>query len=268
MTKEKKMITEENSTGKPLANANWLEKHHNAKIPERTAFAKKLVELHPKKIIDLGCASGLWLELLNDIMPVECEFIGIDSDSETLAIAIQRSRSWKRKISFIELDIEKDTKNIPSGDLTLAFNIFPYINDIDTFIEGLAARGPKGTLAVRQYDGASIRFGPMPTVERQRIESDLRVATENSQKFRHYDLDRTFNALRNSSYSKKEYQFELFERSSPFSDDFIPYYKGTLDWTCQFLSEKSADFLKAWMLEDPLMLNRYFYEVDLVALLS
>lgn len=262
------MITEENSTGKPLANAKWLENHHRAKIPERTLFAKKLVEMHPKKIVDLGCASGLWLELLNEILPVECEFIGIDSDNESLQIAIQRSKSWRRKISFMQLDIEKEASKIPASDITLAFNIFPYINDIDAFIDALASRTPRGILAVRQYDGASIRFGPMPTSERQKLESDLRVATENSQKFRHYDLDRTFTALRNSTYIEKNYYFELFERSSPFNDDFIPYYKGTLDWTCQFLSEASAEFLKKWMDEDPHMLNRYFYEVDLVALLS
>ncbi len=262
------MITEENSTGKPLANANWLEKHHQAKIPERTSFAKGLIDLHPKTLIDLGCASGLWLELFNEILPLNCEFIGIDSDKESLNIAIQRSKSWKRTISFMQLDIEKEVSKIPASDLTLAFNIFPYINNLDLFIDALASRIPQGVLAVRQYDGASIRFGPMSTSERQKIESDLRVATENSQKFRHYDLDRTFTALRNSAYKEKNYQFELFERSSPFSDDFIPYYKGTLSWTCQFLSETSADFLNKWMNEDPQMLNRYFYEVDLVALLS
>lgn len=262
------MITEENSTGKPLANASWLEKHHRAKIPERTAFAQRLVELHPKRIVDLGCATGLWLDLLNEIIPKDCEFIGIDSDNESLDIAIQRSEAWERKKTFMQLDIERDVSKIPASDLTLAFNIFPYINELDAFIEALAARTPKGVLAVRQYDGASIRFGPMPTAERQKIESDLRVATENSQKFRHYDLDRTFNSLRKSSFSKKDYQFELFERSSPFKDDFIPYYKGTLSWTQQFLSEKSAEFLKNWINEDPYMLNRYFYEVDLVALLS
>jgi SAM-dependent methyltransferase len=262
------MITEENSTGKPLANANWLEKHHRAKIPERTAFAQKLVDFHPKTLVDLGCASGLWLELLNEILPTQCEFIGIDSDNESLDLAIQRSRTWKRKISFMQLDIEKDVSKIPASDITLAFNIFPYIIDLDAFIGALASRNPRGVLAVRQYDGASIRFGPMSTSERQKIESDLRVATENSQKFRHYDLDRTFTALRNSAYKEKNYQFELFERSSPFSDDFIPYYKGTLSWTCQFLSETSSEFLNKWMAEDPHMLNRYFYEVDLVALLS
>lgn len=262
------MITEANSIGKPLANSNWLEKHHNAKIPERTKFAKRLVEIHPQKIVDLGCASGLWLELLNQMFPTECEFIGIDSDEESLSIAIERSKLWKRKVSFIKLDIEKDISKIPPADLTLAFNIFPYINNLDIFVDAIALKNPKGILAVRQYDGASIRFGPMPTCERQQIESDLRVAMENSQKFHHYDLDRTFTVLKNSSYNHMTYEFELFERISPFDKNFIPYYEGTLYWTSQFLSETSANFLKKWMKDDPAMLNRYFYEVDLVALLS
>lgn len=42
------MIKQENSSGKPLADTIWLENHHRAKLPERTAFAKRLVELHPK----------------------------------------------------------------------------------------------------------------------------------------------------------------------------------------------------------------------------
>ncbi len=55
------MISQENSTGRPLADAKWLENHHRAKLPERTAFAKKLAKLNPKNIVDLGCATGLWL---------------------------------------------------------------------------------------------------------------------------------------------------------------------------------------------------------------
>lgn len=262
------MYTEENSSGKPLANSSWLENHHRAKIPERTAFARRLAKLQPNKIVDLGCATGLWLELLNEILPEECEFIGIDSDIESLDIAISKSKNWSRKVSFMQLDIEKDASLIPNADLTLAFNIFPYIKDIDTFIHILATRIPHGALAVRQYDGASIRFGPMPTTIRQRIEQDLQIATGNSEKFRHYDLDRTFMALRNSEYTNFEYNFELFERITPFEQDFIPYYEGTLRWTCQHISDTSADFLKNWMNNDVHLLNRYFYEVDLVALLS
>lgn len=186
------MIKQENSSGKPLADIIWLENHHRAKLPERTAFAKRLVELHPKSIVDLGCASGLWLELLNQLLPDDCEFIGIDSDSESLSIAANKSKDWNRKSSFIQLDIEKDALNIPPSNLTLAFNIFPYIQDLDKFINVLSRRVPRGTLVIRQYDGASIRFGPMNTAMRQKMEIELRAATENSQKFHHYDLDRTF----------------------------------------------------------------------------
>lgn len=108
----------------------------------------------------------------------------------------------------------------------------------------------------------------MPTSKRQEIEFDIRVATESSQRFYHFDLDRTFNVLRHSSYQQCNYEFELFERSSPFPIDFLPYYKETLLWVSHFLSEKSANYFNAWINADPLMQNRYIYEVDLVALLS
>lgn len=149
-----------------------------------------------------------------------------------LLIAANKSKDWNRKSSFIQLDIEKDALNIPPSDLTLAFNVFPYIQDLDKFIKLLSQRVPRGTLVIRQYDGASIRFGPMNTAMRQKMEIELRVATENSQKFHHYDLDRTFLALRNSSFEQAEYSFELFKRTSPFNEDFIPYYNQTLEWTC------------------------------------
>ena len=262
------MISQENSTGRPLADANWLENHHRAKLCERTAFAKRLANLAPKSIVDLGCATGLWLELLNNILPVDCEFIGIDSDEESLSLAAQKSKFWNRKVTFLQLDLERDVLKVPPSDITLAFNIFPYIENLDSFIESLRERSPHGVLAVRQYDGASIRFGPMDTSIRQKMELDLRIATENSSKFHHYDMDRTFTALQKSKYQTREYNFELFERVSPFDSDFIPYYQGTLLWTCEHLSEVSANNLREWMNEDPLLKNRYFYEVDLVALLS
>lgn len=262
------MTSQENSTGKPLADANWLDAHHRAKLPERTAFAKRLADLKPRRVIDLGCATGLWLELLDKFLPSNCEFIGIDCDKESLNKAIIRSDSWKRKVSFLQMDLEKDVSQIPFSDLTLAFNIFPYIQDLDTFVNALSHRSPRGMLAIRQYDGASIRFGPMNTSERQEMETDLRVAIQSSQKFYHYDMDRTFKSLRNSAYEHGKYEFELFERTSPFTDDFIPYYQKTMTWTCQHLSETSAKRFRKWMNEDPNMLNRYFYEVDLIALLS
>ncbi|MCC8198238.1 MAG: class I SAM-dependent methyltransferase [Tannerellaceae bacterium] len=262
------MVSYENASGKPLADPDWLAFHHQAKLPERTAFVKRLATLKPMSIVDLGCASGLWLDILNQELPTECEFIGIDSDEELLDIAIQRSNSWERKVSFLQLDLEREAFQIPPADLTLAFNIFPYIKNLDSFINALSQRIPRGTLVVRQYDGASMRFGPMPTSMRQEMEIDLRVALENSQRFHHYDLDRTFSILRRSSYQQCNCEFELFERSSPFPLDFLSYYKETLRWNSQFLSAKTAEYLRKWMDADSTMQNRYFFGVDLVAILS
>jgi len=262
------MISYENTSGKPLADADWLACHHQAKLNERIAFVRRLAAFKPMSIVDLGCASGLWLDLLNQELPIECEFIGIDSDEKLLKMAIQRSDLWKRKVSFLKLDLEQETFKIPPSDLTLAFNIFPYIKNLDQFITTLSQRVPRGRLAIRQYDGASIRFGPMLTSKRQALEIELRVATENSQKFRHYDLDRTYTALHNSDYKQCFYEFELFQRFSPFPKDFLPYYKETLAWTIQLVSKTSADYLHEWINTDIIMENKYFYEVDLVAILS
>jgi hypothetical protein len=206
--------------------------------------------------------------LLNNFLPDDCSFVGVDSDDELLAMASNRATLWKRKTSFIKLDLENQAHEIPAGDLTLAFNIFSYIKNIDSFINTLSNRTPKGILAIRQYDGDSIRFGPFPTAKRQEIESDLRIALENSNKFYHYDLDRTFNVIKNSSYQNCRKNFELFERSSPFSNDVLMYYKETILWISQFLSEKNKEFLLQWINEDLYMKNHYICEVDLIAILS
>lgn len=260
-------MIQDNSSGKPLAASNWLEDHHLAKLNERTAFAKRLAKFKPKNIVDLGCATGLWLELLNQYLPTDCEFIGIDSDEESLKIASNRSKNWKRKTTYLKLDIERESDLIPSADITLAFNIFPYIEKIDDFIKTLSNRHPKGILAVRQYDGASIRFGPMPTDIRQTIEADLRVSTETSSRFKHYDLDRTFVALKKSNFENCEYGFELFHKTTPFEQSFIPYYTNMITWTSEHVSEDSSFLLKKWLKDDKIS-DRYFFEVDLVALLS
>lgn len=38
---------------------------------------------------------------------------------------------------FLKLDIEKEVDQIPSADLILAFNIFPYIDNLDLFIKSI-----------------------------------------------------------------------------------------------------------------------------------
>lgn len=257
-----------NGVGKPLADASWLEAHHIAKLPERRSFAERLAALNPHSIMDLGCATGLWLDLLNDVMPDGCEFIGVDTDKASLDIAQSRSRDWGRETRFICANLEEETEQLPSADLILAFNVFPYIRDISQFLKELFAKSPEAILAVRQYDGASIRFGPMDTADRQTMESSLRVATESSQHFRHYDMDRTITALRELKDRHGVYSFELFARNDPFTQDFTPYYEQTIAWTSALLPQQQSERLNKWAKERALKHDRYFFEVDLVAIVS
>lgn len=262
------MPSHDNMTGRPLADGSWLEAHHRAKLQERTAFVERLVALEPRRVVDLGCATGLWLALLHEHLPLDCEFIGIDGDQAALKLATARASSWRREVRFVNLDLEIDAAQVPAADLTLAFNVFSYIENLEMFLETLAQRTPRGVLAIRQYDGASIRFGPMRTEDRQRIESALRVSVSDSARFRHYDLDRAFTVLRQSRYSRGDYEFELFARSSPFPDDFLGYYTGTLEWTRGLLSPAAAERLDTWIAQGEGASGRYFFEVDLVGLLS
>ena len=80
-----------NPTGRPLSSTGWLDAHHLAKQPERRAFCRRLAELAPRSIVDLGCATGLWLHELDRVLPQDCHFTGLDTDPIALGIAAERA---------------------------------------------------------------------------------------------------------------------------------------------------------------------------------
>jgi SAM-dependent methyltransferase len=257
-----------NPSGRPLADFDWLEAHHRAKLPERRAFCARLAALNPSSVLDLGCATGLWLDELDAILPDGCRFIGVDSDSDALAEAERRASGWTRPARFEQMNLGDPSTAIPDADLTLLFNVSSYIADIDALLDRFA-KGP-GTLAVRQYDGAALRFGPMATRTRAAIDRALFAGVGVSGEFRHYDLDRLFTAIQLAPFTSRDIDFELFQRSTPFPEDFLDYYAGTLSWTEDHVSEAARAQLSAWRrdhAEDPSQ-PAYFIEVDLTAVLS
>jgi SAM-dependent methyltransferase len=258
-------VNSRNLSGKPLCSAEWLEAHHRAKLPERRAFAESLVSRSPKRVVDLGCGTGLWLSLFHELLPPDCEFIGLDSDSDSLLRAQERAHGWNRRTRFDQIDLGVEADAVPEGDVTLSFNIFPYLADPGVLLSRLARRG--GTVAVRQYDGGALRFGPMDTEVRALVESSLRASVFGSEEFRHYDLDRVVELLSSAPFHRSEITFELFTRTAPFPQEFLAYYQGTLDWTMELVSEDARRALMAW-LKEVQSHSCYFFEVDLTAILS
>lgn len=259
-----------NLSGRPLSSSNWLLEHHIAKLPERVEFIKRLfTNFKPKTIVDLGCGTGLWLEVIKDFVSDDCILIGIDSDINAINEAKEKSKKWNQNISFIHKDFI-NSNDIPNADLYLAFNILSYIDNTNSFIEGLRNRlNHNGKLVIRQYDGAAIRFGPMDHELRINIEKVLFNSINNSEIFKHYNLDRAYDVIEKSSFNQKEIQFELFQRSSPYPEDFLKYYQNTIKWTINYLSANMSKELEKWY---KLYLEEnnpsYFYEVDLVTILT
>ena len=259
-----------NSTGRPLSSPEWLEAHHRAKLRERRRFAASLASYAPTRVLDLGCATGLWLDVLDGILPPECEFIGIDSDPESLRLAESLSRTWGRKSDFLLCDIQSDPDRLPGADLTLAFNLFPYLHEPGHLLECLNARAERGIIAIRQYDGAALRFGPMHVDLRSEIESSLRASMEASTEFSHYDMDRAFSVIQGSRLAIQSLEFELFQRTTPYEADFVDYYSRTIAWTLDHISDQARTHFLRWLTEQSVAepSQGYFWEVDLTAVLS
>lgn len=262
------MASLRNASGRPLAGSSWLAGHHRAKLAERRAFCRRLARLRPSRVVDIGCATGLWLDELDKALPRDCEFVGLDSDAVALAEATERAAAWQRPVAFEQVDVEMAAGELPQADLTLLFNMSPYLPNLEKLLAHLAVR--RGRVAIRQYDGAGLRFGPMETEDRAIIETSLRAALLKSEQFRHYDLDRLYAAIERAPFRTRDTAFELFTRTSPFPPEFAEYYSGTLGWMLNYLSDAAAERLRSWVAARAMnpCPPTYWVELDFTAVVS
>lgn len=260
-------------SGKPLASNEWLIAHHEAKLSERKSFAEKIAGKKPQRIVDLGCGPGLWLSVLAEKLPATCELYGIDSDANAILYAEVLSKSWQQSVKLQHMDIEKNAHNLPEADIFLAFNIFPYFKNINEFLSTIMSKiRPGGYLIIRQYDGGLLRIGPMDDNDRKIIDTSLMTAVKHSQQFKHYDLDRVYEAIFSSAFLVKQVDYEVFSRTSPYPKSFYEYFHNTISWTKEYISDEAKIKLQKWEDEYGITTqatkSSYFIEVDLVAWLS
>lgn len=258
-----------NAAGRPLSSTAWLDAHHRAKLDERRRFAQRIAGFAGNTIVDLGCGTGLWLDVLDPVLPGGCELVGIDIDPEALDAARTRSRNWRHASHFLVQDLDRQPELPPGTDLVLAFNVFPYLSNPMDLLGAIRGNG-RARLIVRQYDGGTIRIGPMTADDRFAIDSSLRASLESSGEFRHYDLDRTYTLLRESRLRLEELCFEVTQRHGPFPLEFLDFFRGTVEWMSDHLSDDARarlhGALGGWELT--LGENLYFAQMDLVAVLS
>lgn len=257
-----------NATGHALSSASWLEVHHRAKLSERTRFARSLVPYQPRKLVDLGCGTGLWLDTIDKVLPCECKFIGIDSDPESLVLAQARASSWDREVEFIDCDLVKDFHRVPSADLMLAFNLLPYTPNAPEILKHLREKGKVGRLIIRQYDGGTMRIGPLPSDDRKAIETSIYTTTRDRNEPSHYDIDRAYQLAHTSGLQIEKLDFELTQRHAPFSPEFADYLAGTVEWLKERLSDDARMRFEQDLPIEAGGAPLYFLQVDLIAVLS
>lgn len=262
------MSNQRNNSGMQLSSSNWLRNHHEAKKQLRTEFAEKIAKQQPQSIIDIGCGSGNWLSIYNEILPKNCKFIGIDIDSEALQEAKRMSKNWDRDCEWLQLDINKYPEKIPAADLTLIYNFSSYVKNLDKLLSMLSLDRGFKKISIRQFAGDEIKFGPLKTVNHTTIDWALKNSMQNSKQIKYFDVDRLIYAVSKSGRTIETKNFELFTTFSPFQKNVWPYVKGTVEWTLERMPDNEQKVLHDWLDKaekgDP---SLYFYSMDWVALL-
>lgn len=261
------MVTKRNKSGMQLSSADWLEAHHDAKKEQRYDLAKRLAKRTPKSIIDLGCGTGLWLSIFNDIMPNDCKFIGVDLDEQSLEIAKNKAESWGRECEWIKLDVNNNLNELPSADLTLVFNFSSYIADLKEFFSYVSPENGFKEIALKQFAGDEIKFGPFTTNEHTNIDLSLKASIQGSTQIKYFDMDRLIEA---SSLTNRELvfrDFEIFSDFAPFKQNAWPYIKGTAEWTAERMPEREQKLIYKWIDNANDDGSLYFYSLDWFALL-
>ncbi len=257
-----------NNSNKPLSSIKWLDIHHNAKIKERESFIKKVFTKNVNSIMDLGCGHGLWLDLIHKNINKNCKLIGVDMNSDSIKLLKQKFESWNRETDYIQCDLENEIEKLPKVDIILIFNILCYFKDPLSLLNQLKNKlNSGGTIIIRQYDGGTMRFGPMDEELRQNFNASIYSSVSNSEQFNHYGMDYIIDIINQSNFENKHIEFETIQKFYPYEKDFELYLRETIEWNIEYSSDLIKNKLNNWYDKNNLK-NSYFLEVDLVSILS
>ncbi|MFM7524713.1 MAG: methyltransferase domain-containing protein, partial [Betaproteobacteria bacterium] len=106
-------------------------------VAQREKVLALLAPKHGERALDIGCGPGLTTEALALAVGASTEVVGIDIAPPMLAIAKQRCDQYAA-VKFEQADVMQLPFQDAQFDITLASQVYEYVDDVDRALRELA----------------------------------------------------------------------------------------------------------------------------------
>ncbi|GCF06450.1 methyltransferase domain-containing protein [Dictyobacter arantiisoli] len=245
-----------NECGLPLNAVDWLMKHHQSKLQERSQMIQDLHLVAGSLVVDAGCGPGLWTPLLAQAIGAEGKMLGIDISAEALVTAQRRSsNTWYRQnVQYKQAVLEQLPLECGSADLIFSANVSQYLPEpAETF----AAMGPYlksgGRLVIKDIDFGTMCFHTIDSMLQARVfQARERWEAERADNGYAYEDSwvgsKLSEYLRAAGYRDVEEKAYRIVRHYPLPENFRFYLRGIAEWfVCEGAPYLSPDDVTAWL---------------------
>lgn len=102
-----------------------------------TDISKIIIKKNVRKLLDLGCGSGLLEKSLFE-MGFNGQVVGVDVSEKMIGIAKKNNAKYSNKITYIKLGIDSDYSIDGSYDCVVAINLLYLVKDKEKLIEKIS----------------------------------------------------------------------------------------------------------------------------------
>lgn len=235
-----------NKSGEAYSGAEWLYNHFSIKSRGRFKYINSLPISSKDRILDIGCANGMWTSLFAEIISHKGRVLGIDKDPKSVLEASNKFKKeyLKGRLSFEVLDIEKS--NIPEGyNVISMFNSLSYIRDPSRLLQYLSnyLRKENGLLIIKDSALCSDFYWPISSIVD--IQSRKALRNINNKRIGNYDPNlglKVRRMLEQCNFDIIDTRTNTYSFSYPFDYNEIQYINANMQMILELIGGRHSEF--------------------------